>query len=76
MPVITVFTPTYNRGYILSSLYDSLCEQKNKSFEWLIVDDGSVDSTEELIADFINQKALNIRYFKTEKVVSITVEGL
>lgn len=32
---MTVFTPTYNRAYILPKLYDSLCQQTVKSFEWI-----------------------------------------
>lgn len=50
MPYFTVFTPTFNRAYILPQLYHSLCEQSCKDFEWLIVDDGSSDQTGELIA--------------------------
>ncbi len=41
--MITVFTPTYNRGSLLSRLYQSLCAQNFKDFEWIIVDDGSSD---------------------------------
>ena len=44
-PLFTVFTPTYNRAYILPKLYESLCAQSIKNFEWLIVDDGSKDET-------------------------------
>lgn len=47
--MITIFTPTYNRAYILPQLYKSLQQQQDKSFEWLIVDDGSPDHTEELV---------------------------
>ena len=36
---ITVFTPTYNRGYLLDKLYESLLKQTNTDFEWLIIDD-------------------------------------
>lgn len=39
---ITVFTPTYNRGYIIEKLYRSLQEQTYRNFEWLVIDDGSV----------------------------------
>lgn len=67
MPYITVFTPTYNRAYILPSLYRSLCEQTNKDFEWLIVDDGSTDNTYELVHDWISaDNGFNIVYFKKE----------
>ena len=44
MAFITIFTPTYNRAYILPKLYESLKAQTVKDFEWLIVDDGSSDS--------------------------------
>lgn len=65
---ITVFTPTYNRAYILSNLYNSLRRQTFKDFEWLIVDDGSTDNTAELVSSW-QQAADNgfpIRYFKKE----------
>lgn len=38
--MLTIFTPTYNRAYVLDKLYLSLCVQTNKDFEWLIIDDG------------------------------------
>ena len=31
----TVFTPTYNRAYILPKLYESLKRQTDKDFEWV-----------------------------------------
>ena len=45
---ITVFTPTYNRAYIIENLYQSLRKQTYTDFEWLVVDDGSADNTQEL----------------------------
>lgn len=60
---ITIFTPTYNRAYTLRKLYNSLCNQINKNFEWIIVDDGSTDNTRKLIQNFINDKKIVIRYF-------------
>lgn len=66
MKEITVFTPTYNRAYILKKLYDSLVSQTEKNFEWLIVDDGSTDNTRELIEKWINEKKIDIRYFYQE----------
>ena len=45
---ITVFTPTYNRAYILENLYRSLQRQSFTDFEWLVVDDGSSDGTKAL----------------------------
>ena len=47
--MITIFTPTYNRAHLLPKLYESLCRQIYSDFEWVIVDDGSVDNTEEVV---------------------------
>lgn len=41
----TVFTPTYNRAYIIKKLYLSLKQQTFKDFEWIVIDDGSTDNT-------------------------------
>ncbi len=62
--MITVFTPTYNRAYVLTNLYESLCCQTYLDFEWLIVDDGSSDETEFLVERFLKESVIHIRYFK------------
>lgn len=59
--MVTVFTPTYNRSYILPELYKSLCKQTNKNFEWLIVDDGSTDDTQKLISKWASENIINIK---------------
>ncbi len=62
---LTVFTPTYNRGYILHKLYESLQAQTDFNFEWLIIDDGSTDNTEELILNWKKeQNNFTIKYIK------------
>lgn len=64
---ITVFTPTYNRGYILDQLYHSLQRQTFRGFEWLIVDDGSTDDTEALVQSWMRDgNDFPIRYYKQE----------
>lgn len=64
---ITVFTPTFNRAYILGNLYNSLVKQTDFNFEWLIVDDGSTDHTEILVNEWIlTTTTFNIRYYKFE----------
>lgn len=61
---ITIFTPTFNRAHLLKKLYDSILLQKSNNFEWLIVDDGSTDDTETVVNKFIEEKKINIRYYK------------
>lgn len=67
MAKITVFTPTYNRGYIIENLYRSLQRQSFTDFEWLVVDDGSSDNTEELFKIWSNENNIfEIRYYKKQ----------
>ena len=64
---ITVFTPTYNRAYILETLYHSLQRQTFADFEWLIVDDGSSDGTDSLVRSWqADQNPFPIRYVYQE----------
>lgn len=64
MTAVTIFTPTYNRGYTLLRLYQSLTRQSVQDFEWIIVDDGSTDDTESIVQRFISEKVLKIEYYK------------
>lgn len=62
---ITVFTPTYNRAYILERLYRSLQSQTYTDFEWLVIDDGSTDNTEILLKKWQSESdTFPIRYYK------------
>lgn len=64
---ITVFTPTYNRAYILGKCYQSLVQQTCKDFEWLIIDDGSTDGTEKLVRSWqAADNGFEIRYIYKE----------
>lgn len=59
---ITVVIPTFNRaGQILGAL-DSVRAQTLQPFEVIVIDDGSIDSTEEVLGPFMKE----IRYIKTE----------
>lgn len=66
MKKITVLTPTYNRAEHLKVLYDSLCFQSFRDFEWVVVSDGSEDDTEKIVKDFIAEKQITIKFVKKE----------
>lgn len=59
---ISIFTPTYNRKKLLRNLYDSLLIQTDMRFEWLIIDDGSSDGTEEQVREWIKDNKIRIHY--------------
>jgi len=64
--LVTVFTPTYNRAHTLSALYGSLLGQTLRDFEWLVVDDGSVDDTPELLKSIQAEGRLSMRVIRTD----------
>lgn len=64
--LLTIFTPTYNRGYTLGRLYVSLQRQINKAFRWLIIDDGSTDNTADLVNNWQREGIIDICYYYQE----------
>lgn len=66
MKTITVFTPTFNRAYLLPRLYESLCNQTSQDFKWLIIDDGSSDDTKDIVYRWISENKISIEYFFKE----------
>ena len=65
---ISVLTPTYNRGDKLNRLYTSLIVNNNSNvdIEWLVMDDGSKDSTRTIITNFVKQNIIDIKYYYQE----------
>lgn len=51
-PLVSVIIPTYNRAGTIVRCLDSVFEQTYRSMEVIVVDDGSVDETVELIKKY------------------------
>lgn len=66
-PILTVFTPAYNRAHTLPRTYASLQRQDCKDFIWLVVDDGSSDNTAQLVKEWQKKDCgFEIRYVYKE----------
>ena len=65
---LTVFTPAYNRAHTLGRTYQSLRQQSCKDFCWLIIDDGSIDNTKNLVESwlFADDNGFEIKYIYKE----------
>lgn len=61
-PAISVLTPTYDRAHTLPRLHESLVAQTFRSFEWVILDDGSEDHTPALVQEWISAGDMEITY--------------
>ena len=62
---LTVLTPTYNRVDRLPLLYQSLLEQSDDNFQWLVIDDGSKDGTRDYF-NTIDKSRITIDYYFKE----------
>lgn len=67
-PYLSILTATYNRGEFLYRVYDSILENTKYGLliEWLIMDDGSIDETKEIVRQFKENPYLQIRYYMQE----------
>lgn len=60
---ITVLTPTYNRIKELPKLYNSLINQTDKDFIWMVIDDGSKDDTKKYFDEIKKENKIKIEYY-------------
>lgn len=61
---ITVLTATYNREHLLPQLYESINRnyESYSDFEWIIMDDGSVDDTKKIVSKWMKESKYKIEY--------------
>jgi glycosyltransferase involved in cell wall biosynthesis len=69
---ITVLTATYNRKNELNRLYQSLLNQTEKNFQWVIIDDGSSDETEKEYG-ILSDADFSIEYYKKKNGGTIRI---
>jgi glycosyltransferase involved in cell wall biosynthesis len=58
--MISVISATYNHNRSIEFLYESLCKQTYKDFEWIVADDGSNDGTWQRLQWFDTLKQINM----------------
>lgn len=61
--MISVIMPVYNGADFLEETLQSVLNQSEKNFEFIIINDGSTDRSEEIILSFSDPR---IRYFRQE----------
>lgn len=66
MPQLTVLTPLYNRSEFIDRMYRSLLSQTLTDFQWLVIDDGSRDDSEEVFRRLGETAPFMIEYHRKE----------
>src|SRR5690349_14680316 len=63
-PKISVILPVYNQEKYISGTIESVLSQTFSDFEFLIVDDGSTDSSAQIIKDYAEKDSRIVPYFE------------
>ncbi|MCU0382892.1 MAG: glycosyltransferase family 2 protein [Cyclobacteriaceae bacterium] len=61
--LFSIVVPTYNRAHLIAKTLNSVLAQTYSNFEVIVVDDGSKDNTQEVVAAFTDKR---IKYFLKE----------
>lgn len=56
MPLVSIILPTYNRAHTLARAIDSVLNQSLFSWELIVVDDGSTDTTTRLLSEYSDSR--------------------
>jgi len=70
-PVISVLMSVFNGGHHLSMALESVLEQTFTDFEFIVIDDGSTDSTSEILADYASRDS-RIRLVRHDRNMGLT----
>ncbi|MBP7810058.1 MAG: glycosyltransferase family 2 protein [Bacteroidia bacterium] len=62
-PLVSVLMPVYNASAYVKEAIESILNQSYQNFEFVIINDGSTDSSEEVVLSVKNEK---IKYHKNE----------
>ena len=68
-PLISIITPTFNRGKTVARAIDSILEQTYGNFEIIVVEDGSTDETKSILQRY-NDKRVRIIHHDLNKGVT------
>lgn len=73
-PTISIVAPSYNRAHFLPRFLDNILSQEYQDFEVIVINDGSTDNTDEILASY-QKKDNRIRVIKNEKNLGLIGSG-
>lgn len=75
-PLVTVITPTYNCGKYLRATIDSVLSQAYHNIQYIVIDDGSTDNTQAILAKYTDERLTVVRNRRNKGEHQAVNEGL
>jgi glycosyltransferase involved in cell wall biosynthesis len=75
-PRVSVLTPTYNRADLLTRSIDSVLSQTFNDFELIVIDDGSTDGTQELLAQYKDARLKVVTFGQNRGIGAARYQGV
>ncbi|WP_394676799.1 glycosyltransferase [uncultured Sphingobacterium sp.] len=75
-PILSIIMPVYNGEKYLETSVRSILDQTHHDFEFIIIDDGSSDKTEDIIKSFQDQRIVLISNNRNEGITRSLNKGL
>ena len=75
-PVISVLMPVYNGERFLKEAIESILRQTFTNFEFIIINDGSTDSTEDIISGFTDNRIVYVKNEENIKLIKTLNKGI
>jgi GT2 family glycosyltransferase len=75
-PKVSVITPTYNRADLISRSIDSVLAQHYDNFELIVIDDGSTDHTQDVLACYHDRRIKTVRFDQNRGIGAARHEGV
>ncbi len=75
-PFISIIMPVYNAEHFVSQAVESILRQTYSDFEFIIIDDGSTDSTPRILAQYNDTRIRFIRKNYNEGIINVLNLGI
>lgn len=75
-PVISVIMPVYNAATYLREAIESVLNQTYRDFEFIIINDGSTDNSEEIIKSYTDPRIVYLKNEKNSKLIYTLNRGI
>ncbi len=76
MSTVSVLMPVYNEEKHISEAIDSILNQSYTAFEFIIINDGSTDRTDEIVRSYQDKRIRYISHAQNSGIVDTLNEGL